>query len=256
MDRNVADWLDAQARQRGLAPVTIARHGRMLAQILPLIGTDPSRYTGRIIRDGLLDHARTSRSVHYPKMVASALRLYLRHLAHRGLAAPDLDRAVPTAKSWRLATLLQGGRLVWQVRALSLIWTSLMPHKFTSGRRHKFPRKRCQVTNRAEYNESLRQRGNLTIWITGDAPGQWRTPRRSPPGGQPEYSEFAIATCLTLRTIYKLPLRQTQGLMRSIAQLTGICRAPVAADTSVGLPGGRRRGARSIIRLARPSGLA
>lgn len=104
-DCNVADWLDAQARQRGLAQVTIARHGRMLAQILPLIGGDPSRYTARIIRDGLLEHARTARSVHYPKMVASALRLYLRHLAHRGLAAPDLDRAVPTAKNWRLASL-------------------------------------------------------------------------------------------------------------------------------------------------------
>ena len=117
---------------------------------------------------------------------------------------------------------MQGGRLVWQVRALSLIWTSLMPHKFTSGRRHKFPRKRCRVTNRAEYNESLRQRGNLTVRITGDAPRQWRAPRRSTPGGQPEYSEFAIATCLTLRTIYKLPLRQTQGLMRSIALLMGV----------------------------------
>lgn len=105
VDRNVLDWLDAQARQRGLAPVTIARHGRMLAQILPLIGTDPSRYTARIIRDGLLEHSRTALSVHYPKMVASALRLYLRHLAHRGLAAPDLDRAVPTAKNWRLASL-------------------------------------------------------------------------------------------------------------------------------------------------------
>ncbi|MDP3137870.1 MAG: tyrosine-type recombinase/integrase [Burkholderiaceae bacterium] len=105
VDRNVADWLDAQARQRGLSPITIVRHGRMLAQILPLIGADPSRYTARIIRDGLLDHARTARSAHYPKMVASALRLYLRHLAHRGLAAPDLDRAVPVAKTWRLASL-------------------------------------------------------------------------------------------------------------------------------------------------------
>ena len=105
LDHNVADWLDAQARQRGLAAITITRHSRMLAQILPLIGTDPSRYTARIIRDGLLEHARSARSVHYPKMVASALRLYLRHLAHRGLSVPDLDRAVPTAKTWRLAGL-------------------------------------------------------------------------------------------------------------------------------------------------------
>jgi site-specific recombinase XerD len=101
----VAEWLDALARQRGLAPVTIERNARMLAQILPFIGIDPSRYTPQIIRDGLLEHARTTRSVHYPKMVASALRLYLRHLAHRDLATPDLDRAVPTSKSWRLASL-------------------------------------------------------------------------------------------------------------------------------------------------------
>jgi site-specific recombinase XerD len=105
MDRNVAGWLEALARQRGLSPVTIVRHGRMLAQVLPLIGNDPSRYTARIIRDGLHQHARTARSAHYPKMVASALRGYLRHLAHQGLATPDLDRAVPTAKTWRLASL-------------------------------------------------------------------------------------------------------------------------------------------------------
>jgi integrase/recombinase XerD len=105
MDRNVAGWLESLARHRGLSPVTIDRHGRMLAQILPLIGCDPSRYTARIIRDGLHEHARTARSAHYPKMVASALRGYLRHLTHLGHAAPDLDRAVPTAKTWRLASL-------------------------------------------------------------------------------------------------------------------------------------------------------
>jgi len=105
IDRNVTDWLDALARHRGLSPITIDRHGRMLAQILPLIGNDPSRYTARLIRDGLHQHARTACSVHYPKMVASALRGYLRHLAHLGLAEPDLDRAVPTAKTWRLASL-------------------------------------------------------------------------------------------------------------------------------------------------------
>jgi integrase/recombinase XerD len=105
MDSNVAGWLESLARHRGLSPVTIDRHGRMLAQILPLIGYDSSRYTARIIRDGLHEHAWTACSAHYPKMVASALRGYLRHLAHLGLAAADLDRAVPTAKTWRLASL-------------------------------------------------------------------------------------------------------------------------------------------------------
>ena len=97
-----------------------------------------------------------------------------------------------------------------------------MPHKFNAARRHKFPKKRYRVTNWAEYTEILRRRGDLTIWVTDDTLKQWRTPRRTTPGGQPKYSNIAIETCLTLRTIYKLPLRQTQGLMRSIARLMGV----------------------------------
>lgn len=72
----VAEWLDALATQRGLAPATNARHGRMLAHISPLIGPDPGRYTPRVIRDGVREHARMARSAHHPKMVASALRRY------------------------------------------------------------------------------------------------------------------------------------------------------------------------------------
>jgi len=104
-----------------------------------------------------------------------------------------------------------------------------MPHKLNSAFRHKFSKKQYRVTNWPEYNESLRQRGDLTIWVTDEALNQWRAPRRSTPGGQPKYSDFAIATCLTLRTIYKLPLRQTQGLTRSIARLMGVeFRCPIS----------------------------
>ena len=78
------------------------------------------------------------------------------------------------------------------------------------------------MANWAEYNESLRRRGDLTIWVADDALKQWRASRRSTPGGQPNYSGLAISTCLTLRAVYKLPLRQTQGLMRSIARLMSV----------------------------------
>ena len=78
-----------------------------------------------------------------------------------------------------------------------------MPHKFNAARRHKFPKKRYRVTNWAEYTEILRRRGDLTIWVTDDTLKQWRAPRRTTPGGQPKYSNIAIETCLTLRTIYK-----------------------------------------------------
>jgi hypothetical protein len=39
---------------------------------------------------------------------------------------------------------------------------------------------------------------------------------------QPKYSDLAITMCLTLRVVYDQPLRQTQGMMRSIATLMGI----------------------------------
>jgi len=94
-----------------------------------------------------------------------------------------------------------------------------MPHKFNASRRHKFAKKRYRVTNWAEYNESLRNRGNLTIWITADARTHWAAPRRGSPGGQRRYSDLAITLCLTIGMVYKLPLRQTQGLMRSISKL-------------------------------------
>lgn len=97
-----------------------------------------------------------------------------------------------------------------------------MPHKFNAARRHQFEKKRYRVTNWAEYNESLRQRGDLTIWVTDDALGQWSAPRRTTRGGQAKYSDLAITICLTLGVVYTQPLRQTQGLMRGISKLMGL----------------------------------
>jgi hypothetical protein len=46
----------------------------------------------------------------------------------------------------------------------------------------------------------------------------WPAPHRKSRGGQPRYSDLAIEICLTLRVLFRLALRQTQGFMRSIAQ--------------------------------------
>ena len=97
-----------------------------------------------------------------------------------------------------------------------------MPHKFNAARRDKIPKQRQRVTNWADYNEGLRRRGDLTVWISEDALARWSAPRRTTRGGQPHYSDLAIELCLTLGLVFKQPLRQTQGLMRSIARLLGI----------------------------------
>jgi len=100
-----------------------------------------------------------------------------------------------------------------------------MPYKFNADRRDKIPKQRHRVTNWAEYNEGLRRRGDLTVWISEDALSLWSAPRRTTRGGQPHYSDLAIEMCLTLGLVFKQPLRQTQGLMRSIAQLLGVAIA-------------------------------
>ncbi|WP_157017107.1 IS5 family transposase [Mesorhizobium xinjiangense] len=95
-----------------------------------------------------------------------------------------------------------------------------MPHKFNDARRHVFPKRCYRVTNWAEYNEALRRRGDLTIWVEDGVADLWSAPRRLARGGQARYSDLAIEICPTLRLVIGLPLRQTQGFVRSIARLT------------------------------------
>src|SRR6187397_169626 len=97
-----------------------------------------------------------------------------------------------------------------------------MPHKYNAARRHHIARPKRRVTNWSEYNEALRQRGSLTVWFTEDAIAAWKAAPRTTPGGQPHYSDLAITTALTLRAVFHLALRQTEGLIGSILQLLGL----------------------------------
>ena len=97
-----------------------------------------------------------------------------------------------------------------------------MPHKFNSTRRHKFDKKRYKITNWRDYNESLRQRGDVTIWLKPDVEAGWYAERRKTPGGQPVYSDLALTVCLTLGMIYKQPLCQTEGLVRGLVRIMGL----------------------------------
>jgi hypothetical protein len=97
-----------------------------------------------------------------------------------------------------------------------------MPHKYNAARRHHIPRLKRRVTNWSAYNEALRQRGSLTVWFTDEAIAAWKAAPRTTPGGQPHYSDLAITTALTLRAVFRLPLRQTEGLIGSVLQLLGL----------------------------------
>ena len=41
-----------------------------------------------------------------------------------------------------------------------------MLHKFNASRRHKFEKRRYRITNWPAYNENLRQRGDVTVWLS------------------------------------------------------------------------------------------
>jgi hypothetical protein len=49
-----------------------------------------------------------------------------------------------------------------------------MPYKHNESRRHKIEKARYKVTNWPEYNKALRQRGDITIWVTEEALAAWR----------------------------------------------------------------------------------
>ncbi len=76
--------------------------------------------------------------------------------------------------------------------------------------------------NWREYDASLRQRGSLMVWFTDEAIEAWRAEPRTTPGGQPWYSPLAILTALTLRAVFRLALRQTDGLIGSVIGLLGL----------------------------------
>src|SRR4051812_33204051 len=65
-------------------------------------------------------------------------------------------------------------------------------------------------------------RRSLTVWFTDEAIASWRAEPRTTRGGQPWYSELAILTALTLRAVFRLAYRQTEGLIGSIMHLLGL----------------------------------
>ena len=100
-----------------------------------------------------------------------------------------------------------------------------MPFKANASRRHHIPRQRHRVRNWAEYDAGLRARGNLTVWFTQEVVERWRAETRTTPGGQRTYSDLAITAALTLRAVFRLPLRQTERLVGSIVQRRGAYRS-------------------------------
>jgi hypothetical protein len=98
-------------------------------------------------------------------------------------------------------------------------WRNAMPQKYPHRNQLKYTRKRYRVRNWNEYEAGLRRRGDLTIWFSDEALRDWQPPVGGKPGGQRRYSDIAIEAALTVRAVYGLALRQTEGFLRSVARL-------------------------------------
>ena len=89
------------------------------------------------------------------------------------------------------------------------------------------------------YDIALRDHGDITVWFDEEAICAWKAPPSGRPGGPRKYSDLAIVATLTLRTVFHLPLRQTEGFVASLIGLMGLglqtiprCRVVVAMSRS------------------------
>jgi Transposase DDE domain len=57
------------------------------------------------------------------------------------------------------------------------------------------------------------------LWIRQDAIDAWTPLQTGKRGAQPVYSDAAIETALSLRLLFRLPLRQTEGFLYAIVSL-------------------------------------
>ena len=78
-----------------------------------------------------------------------------------------------------------------------------------------------RIQNWKDYNRSLINRGNITVWFCEDAVKNWYTlPVQDKSRGRPfMYSDSFIELALTLRRLFNFSLRATQGFMEGMVHL-------------------------------------
>ena len=84
------------------------------------------------------------------------------------------------------------------------------------------PKRQYRIRNWRDYNKALVRRGSLTLWVEQRVVGAWLDQSRPARKGRRRlYTDMAVLCALTLREVYHLPLRSTQGLTRSVLRLLG-----------------------------------
>ena len=87
---------------------------------------------------------------------------------------------------------------------------------------HPTYKTKYHVGNWPAYDRALVQRGDVTLWLAPEAITTRASAGVGRRGGQLQYSDLAIETALTLRLLFHLPLRQTEGFVTSIFSMLGL----------------------------------
>jgi len=91
--------------------------------------------------------------------------------------------------------------------------------KYPKRSQYKHAKSQYRVRNWPAYEDGLQKRGDLTVWLSDEALDAWHETPSGKPGGQRTYADLAIEAALTIRMVFHLPLRQTEGFLRSLAEL-------------------------------------
>ena len=89
---------------------------------------------------------------------------------------------------------------VWQLRGIS------RPTPFA-----------CNTRNWPACDAALKRRGSLTIWFDPAMAGEATSTGKR--GRQPDYIDAVIQTCLTIKVLFGMALRQTTGFVESLLRL-------------------------------------
>ena len=123
----------------------------------------------------------------------------------------------------RGTALVHGSRALGEPRSTSWpSWRQQVPDRDMKSSVHPKYKTKYHVGNWPAYDRALVQRGDITVWLAPDAIATWEAVGVGQRGGQLQYSDLAIETALTLRLIFHLPLRQTEGFLTSSFGMLGL----------------------------------
>ena len=80
---------------------------------------------------------------------------------------------------------------------------------------------RYKIKNWKEYNQALKERGSIEIWMNKQMEQEWKYAGPSQRGAQYQYSDRCIEMAVVLRSVYHLKYRQLQGFLGSVVRQLG-----------------------------------